>query len=354
MEHMEFLEQLNTFSIKFLRLQFVDVAGNLKNVAVTSENVGEVLKKEMTFIHNGEKVLFEPDLESLTVLPWRPREGAVGRIYGNLLLPKDEQKIICPRKFFTRFNFSLEVAVEFSFYLQEKAQEKIPIDPAGLWDVSPLDLGENLRRDVVLTLEKMGIGIKYSGHGANPGEQVLGLKPVKGNKLPDILTTAKFVVRTIAERHGLNASFFPYHHKKPGLSIKYTFFGEKEEMEMFYQKIVALLPDAEIIFRPLINDYYGYPQKPENFIFYDGDNIVLTVSPKANPYLALSLLAMETNESAENQTFAADFGQALRRFSESMKLQEFFGELFWRYLKIKQRSYHDFWAKVHEEGDNGD
>lgn len=222
-------ELVKEYHVKFIRLQFTDILGALKNVAVTVEELERALAGQVLFdsaVFEGfrgyceKDILLQPDPATFVVFPWRPRDGAVARLICNALTPRGEAFPGCSRsrlqKVISRFEkdgIRLMAGAEIEFFLFHSGEQGRPTtithDQAGFCDLTPVDLGENARRDMVLTLEEMGIEVASSHHEMAPGQHEIGLKDDNILVLADKIATFKFVVRTVAQRHGLHASFMP-------------------------------------------------------------------------------------------------------------------------------------------------
>ena len=215
--------------VKFIRLQFTDIFGVLKNVAITVEQLDKALNGEMMFdgssiegfvrIEESDMYLI-PDPGTFAVFPWRPREGAVARLICDVYNHDGTPFTGCPRNTLKRvlreaaeLGFALNVGPEAEFFLFHTDSEGKPTtvthDKAGYFDLTPVDLGENARRDMVLTLEELGFEIEASHHEVAPGQHEIDFKYDDALNIADKVMTFKFVVRTIAQRHGLHATFMP-------------------------------------------------------------------------------------------------------------------------------------------------
>ncbi|MGB9887102.1 MAG: glutamine synthetase family protein [Moorellales bacterium] len=228
-DEVEVLEKAREYNVKFVRLQFTDIFGALKNVAITVEDLPRVLNEGMLFDasvveglipHRQTDMVLRPDPRSFVVFPWRPREGAVARLLCDLYTPAGEPFPSCSRSVLRKVReearskgWELMVASEAEFFLFQLDDRGQPTtlthDLASYCDLTPIDLGENARRDMVLTLQEMGFDIASSHHELGPGQHEIALKPADALQAADQLVTFKFVVRTIAQRHGLHASFMP-------------------------------------------------------------------------------------------------------------------------------------------------
>lgn len=215
--------------VKFVRLQFTDIFGVLKNVAITVEQLEKALNGEMMFdgssiegfvrIEESDMYLI-PDPNTFAVFPWRPREGSVARLICDIYNHDGTPFEGCPRNTLKRalaeaaeLGFTLNVGPEAEFFLFHTDAEGKPTtithDKAGYFDLTPVDLGENARRDMVMTLEELGFEIEASHHEVAPGQHEIDFKYDEALNIADKIMTFKFVVRTVAQRHGLHATFMP-------------------------------------------------------------------------------------------------------------------------------------------------
>ncbi|HAA89210.1 MAG: Glutamine synthetase [Thermoanaerobacterales bacterium 50_218] len=215
--------------VKFIRLQFTDILGVLKNVAITTEQLDKALNGELMFdgssiegfvrIEESDMYL-KPDLSTFVVFPWRPKDGAVARLICDIYNPDQTPFMGDPRYALKRvikeareMGYSMNVGPEAEFFLFHLDAEGRPTtvthDRASYFDLSPVDLGEDARRDIILTLEKMGFEIEASHHEVAPGQHEILFKYSDALDIADKIVTFKFVVRTIAQRHGLHATFMP-------------------------------------------------------------------------------------------------------------------------------------------------
>jgi glutamine synthetase len=229
MEKHEILAKAKDAGVKFVRLQFTDIVGVLKNVAITIEQLEKALDGELMFdgssIHGFVRIeesdmYLRPDPATFTIFPWRPREGAVARLICDIYNPDGTPFAGCPRvalkKVLARaksMGYTMNVGPECEFFLFYTDSEGKPTlrthDRAGYFDLSPVDMGENARRSMVLTLEEMGFEIEASHHEVAPGQHEIDFKYSDALDVADKIITFKFVVRTIAQRHGLHATFMP-------------------------------------------------------------------------------------------------------------------------------------------------
>ena len=225
----EILEKAREAGVKFVRLQFIDIMGVPKNVAITIEQLEKALDGEIMFdgssIHGFVRIeesdmYLRPDPSTFVIFPWRPRDGAVARLICDIYKPDGTPFEGCPRNNLKRIlkeaeemGYKMAVGPELEFFLFQVDEEGRPTlnthDKAGYFDLSPVDLGENARRDMVLTLEEMGFEIEASHHEVAEGQHEIDFKYSDALDVADKIITFKVVIRTIAQRHGLHATFMP-------------------------------------------------------------------------------------------------------------------------------------------------
>ncbi|KJS15358.1 MAG: glutamine synthetase [Peptococcaceae bacterium BRH_c4b] len=225
----EILAKAREMQVKFIRLQFTDILGVLKNVAITVEQLEKALDGELMFdgssiegfvrIEESDMYL-RPDPSTFVVFPWRPREGAVARLMCDVYNPDGTPFAGDPRNALKKvlaeaaeMGYTMNVGPEAEFFLFQVDENGQPTlkthDKAGYFDMTPVDMGENARRSMVLTLEDMGFEIEASHHEVAPGQHEIDFKYSDALDVADKIVTFKFVVRTIAQRHGLHATFMP-------------------------------------------------------------------------------------------------------------------------------------------------
>ncbi|PRR74645.1 type I glutamate--ammonia ligase [Neomoorella humiferrea] len=223
------LNQAEEWGVKFVRLQFTDIFGVLKNVAIPVNQLPKALNNELMFdgssiegfvrIEESDMYLY-PDPDTFAVFPWRPHDGAVARLICDVYNPDGTPFAGCPRCTLKKviaeaaaMGYTMNVGPEAEFFLFHTDASGRPTltthDRAGYFDLTPVDLGEDARRDMVLTLEQMGFEIEASHHEVAPGQHEIDFKYAEALTTADRIATFKFVVRTIAQRHGLHATFMP-------------------------------------------------------------------------------------------------------------------------------------------------
>ena len=215
--------------VEFIRLQFTDMFGTLKNVAITRSQLEKALNNQCMFdgssiegfvrIEESDMYLY-PDLDTFTIFPWRPQQGKVARIICDVYCadgtPFEGDPRYVLRKEITRaakMGYTFDVGPECEFFLFHTDDNGQPTtvshEKAGYFDLGPVDLGENARRDMVLTLEDMGFEIEASHHEVAPAQHEIDFRYDEALATADKIMTFKLAVKTIAKRHGLFASFMP-------------------------------------------------------------------------------------------------------------------------------------------------
>lgn len=330
--------------IEFIRLQFTDISGNLKNMAMTSSQIDKILDGRCKFdcsVIDGfrgtgyEELFLIPDLDTFVIFPWRPQNGKVARFICDVVKPDGtpfdgDSRYILKRtmKEAEKMGYMLDAAIKNEFFLFDLDENGEPTNQTsergGYFDVGPADTGENARRDMVLYLEDMGIEVESSYHSNEAGQHVLDLRHVDALMMADAIMTTRLVVRTVARRHGVHGTFMP----KPlaeakGAGAHYIFSLHKDGKNIFtngedslgvsaegYQFMAGMLKymaDMTLITNPIVNSYKrlvpGYlapvsvgwsatkssPLIRLTSIGGDGARIVLR-SPDgaANPYLVIA------------------------------------------------------------------
>ncbi len=215
--------------IEFIRLQFTDVFGALKNIAITKSQLVKALNNECMFdgasIQGFAKaeesdLYLHPDPETFAVFPWRPQQGKVARLICDIYHADGTPFEGDPRYILRKavqeareMSYTFEVGPECEFFLFQNDDDGHPTtqidEKAGFFDLGPMDAGENARRDMVLTLEEMGYAVDASHHECACGQHEIDLKYDEALRTADRIVTFKLAVKMIAKRHGMFASFMP-------------------------------------------------------------------------------------------------------------------------------------------------
>jgi glutamine synthetase len=278
--------------VEFIRMQFTDIFGQLKNVAITASQIKKAVSNEIMIdgssiegfvrIHESDMYLY-PDLDSFTILPWRPQQDKVARLICDVYTPDGKAFAGDPRNVLRRaltkaesMGYTFNVGPELEFFLFQTDEEGNPTtktgDEAGYFDLGPLDHGEGTRREICMMLEQMGFEIEASHHEVAQGQHEIDFKYAEALKTADNIMTFKLAVKTIAQKNGLHATFMP----KPVFGIngsgmhtnmslfkdgKNVFFdpdGAKKLSKEAYHFIAGLLAHVKgmaAITNPLINSY---------------------------------------------------------------------------------------------------
>ena len=279
--------------IEFIRLQFTDIFGQLKNVAITASQIEKAVNNEIMFdgssiegftrINESDQYLY-PDLDTFVVFPWRPQQGKVARLICDVYNPNGTPFDGDPRGVLKRVLKKAEamgydsfcVGPEAEFFLFQTDEEGKPTvktnDEAGYFDLGPLDHGEGTRREICLALEEMGFEIEASHHEVAVGQHEIDFKYTDALRTADNIMTFKLAVKTLAQKNGLHATFMPkpifgingsgMHTNmslfKNGKNIFYDPNGEKGLSKECYSFIAGLLHHVKgmaAVTNPLVNSY---------------------------------------------------------------------------------------------------
>lgn len=215
--------------VEFIRLQFTDIFGRLKNIAVTPGQMNKVFNNRYSFAGSaafGDRYCFDdklylyPDLDTFMILPWRPQQGKVAKVVCDICLEDGTPFEMCSRNVLKMAvnkakekGYDIWVDPECEFFLFHTDENGLPTttshEMAGYMDVGPVDFGENARRDIVLMLAEMDFEIESSHHEHAPAQHEIDFAAQEALKAADSIQTFKFAVRSIAKRFGLYATFMP-------------------------------------------------------------------------------------------------------------------------------------------------
>lgn len=278
--------------VKFIRMQFVDVLGQLKNVAVTSSQIERALNGEISIdgssiegfarINESDQYLV-PDLNTFCIYPWRPQRGKVARLICDVYNPDGTPFVGDPRAVLMRvikraekMGYTFNVGPECEFFLFQTDEDGKPTtktnDEAGYFDLGPLDHGEATRREIILALEQLGFEIEASHHECAAGQHEIDFKYDEAMHTADNIMTFKLGVKVLAQRNGLHATFMPkpiFGEAGSGMHINMSLFrngrnvfynpdGERELSAEAYAFIAGLLSHVQAftaITNPLVNSY---------------------------------------------------------------------------------------------------
>jgi glutamine synthetase len=343
--------------VEFIRLQFTDIFGTMKNVAITASQLEKALNNQYMFdgssiegfvrIEESDMYLY-PDLDTFAIFPWRPQQGKVARIICDVYCADStpfmgDSRYILKKQIeeCTRMGYTFEVGPECEFFLFHQDENGQPTtishEKAGYFDLGPTDLGENARRDMVLTLEDMGYEIEASHHEVAPAQHEIDFRYDEAMAAADNIMTFKLAVKTIAKRHGLFASFMP----KPksdccGSGMHINISLSRDGVNIFDDQSDALQLSKEayyfiggimkhskgmtLITNPLVNSYKrltGGDEAPAHIAWSTmnrspliripssrGENRRIELrspDPSANPYLALAVCLAAGLDGIRNQ-----------------------------------------------------
>lgn len=225
----EVLQFIEENDVRFVRLTFCDMFGHPKNIAVSAGRLGHVFRHGVSFdasvvdgfMNVEESDLFlHPDPTTLAVLPWRPQHGRVVRLFCDIKYPdgrpfEGDGRYLLKKAvaYAAEKGYECRIGAECEFYLFQCDDEgnptKVPHDHAGCFDIAPLDKAENIRREICLTLDEMGIWVSESHHKHGPGQNEINFISCDALNAADNFFTFKSVAKTVAGLNGLFASFMP-------------------------------------------------------------------------------------------------------------------------------------------------
>lgn len=248
------LKTIKGRDISFVRFWFVDVMGNMKSFAVSPNEMENAFTEGVGFdgscidgftsVACSDMLAF-PEASTFQILPWRPNQDAVARMFCTIRTPEGERFKADPRFILSRLVAKIEelgyeciVRPELEYYYFKDATAPVPLDKGGYFDLMSLDSAVDLRRDTVLALEHMGIPVEYSHHEEGPSQNEVDLRESDVASMADAIMTYKLVVKEIAAKHGVYASFMP----KPlsncpgnGLHLNISLFDE-DGNNVFYDE----------------------------------------------------------------------------------------------------------------------
>ena len=278
--------------IQFIRMQFTDIFGQLKNVAISASQIQRAVDNEIMMdgssiegfvrIEESDQYLW-PDLDTFTVLPWRPQYGKVARLICEVHNPDGTPFVGDPRSVLKRtlaraerMGYVFNVGPEPEFFLFQTDDNGNPTtktaDEASYFDLGPLDHGESTRREICLALEDMGIEVEASHHEVAAGQHEIDFKYADALHAADVIMTFKLAVKTLAQKNGLHATFMPkpvYGTAGNGMHINMSLFKNGQNVffdenapgqlsPLAYQFIAGLLEHAKgfcALTNPLVNSY---------------------------------------------------------------------------------------------------
>lgn len=428
----EIMQIIEDENIQFFRLQFVDIFGFMKNVALPKSQIEKALDGDMMFDGssidgfvriNESDMYLKPDYDTFTVLPWRNKEGiAAARIICDVHKSDGTPFEGCPRVNLKRvlaeakdLGYTMNVGTEAEFFLFEKDENGCPTtitnDVAGYFSLDPEDTGNDCRREIIETLEKMGFEIEASHHEVAEGQHEINFKYADALAAADNTVTFKWVVKTIAAKHGLYATFMPkpifgingsgMHTNQSLFNLDGTnaFFDESDPLQLSkvaYSYIAGALKNARAfvaVTNPLVNSYKRLVPGYEAPVYcaWSASNRSALVripasrgistrteircpDPTCNPYLALAMMLNSGLDGVKNNLPApgsvdkdifkmtseqmadegivvlpANLKEALDEFAANPISKETLGEhIFSKYIEAKEKEWDSYRTAVTE------
>lgn len=287
----EILQYVEENDVKFIKLTFCDVYGKLKNISILSSELGAVFKNGTRIsakkiagfsAAKGKDLFIFPDPKTMKVLPWRPQHGRVIRMFC-FIRYADGTPFEWDGRFFLKkamkhavdngYSFRFGTSSEFTLFRMDEngIPTKIPHDFAGYCDIAPDDRGENFRRDVCLTLEQMGIHPISSRHQSGSGQHEIDFNASSALNAADTFLSFKSAVKSVAENHGVHASFMPKPLKNEcgngmhiGMNIFHGsgFFSDLDESALLSEEIKSAaagimkhIKEMTVFTNPIVNSY---------------------------------------------------------------------------------------------------
>lgn len=343
-------EYIQDNDVKFIRLAFTDIYGKTKNISILSSQLKRALDYGISIDASAIKgfgsedksdLFLKPDLDTLSLLPWRPSSGRVARFYCNIVNPDgtpfelDARNILLnAMKELSKRGIRANFAAECEFYLFKKDEydnpTSIPLDKASYLDIAPDDRGENVRRDICLTLENMHIVPETSHHEEGPGQNEIDFKYSNPLSSADNLITVKTVVKTIADNNGLYASFDPKPlANQPGnglhINMSVTSKDGTDYMSQFMAGVLKHVKEITLFLNSSEKSYDRLGEfKAPKYVTWSCENRSQLIripaansedekrielrspDPLTNPYIAYSLLIYAGLDGIDNNLKAPD------------------------------------------------
>lgn len=349
---------VNEQDVQFIRLQFTDIFGSLKNVAITARQIEKALNNECMFdgssiegfvrIEESDMYL-RPDIDSFVIVPWGPKTGKVARLICDVYTADGNpfegdpryvlKKVIAKAAQMGYDTFNVGPECEFFLFLTDSEGNPTTQthDNAGYFDLGPADLGETARRDMCLALEQMGFEVEASHHENAPGQHEIDFKYTDALSSADAILTFKLVVKTIAQMHGLHATFMPkpiFNIAGSGMHVntslfkagKNSFYDEKDPLQLsqeaywFIGGLMKHIRSIAALTNPLVNSYKrlinGY-EAPVHIAWSARNRSPLirvpaardaatrlelrNPDPSCNPYLVLAVILAAGLDGIENR-----------------------------------------------------
>lgn len=329
----EIIQYIAEEDVKFIRMAFCDIYGRQKNISIMPQELERAFEYGIAIdasaiagfgnVHHSD-LLLHPDTATLSILPWRPEHGRVVRMFCNISRPDNtpfeadtRAGLIKAVEEAKREGVDFSFGTELEFYLFKRDENgeptKIPYDNAGYMDIAPEDKGENVRREICLTLEKMGITPESSHHEDGPGQNEIDFRYSDPITAADNAITFRSVVNTIAARNGLYADFSPKPlEDKPGngmhINISVKKNGAADVMPQVIAGTLDHIRDMTIFMNTTADSYLRFgSNKAPKYVSWSSENRSQLIripaasgeykraelrspDPLCNPYLAFTLL----------------------------------------------------------------
>lgn len=340
----EIMQYANEEDVKFIRLMFCDVFGRPKNISIMPDELARAFEYGIAFDASAisgfgdvthSDLLLHPEPDTLAALPWRPEHGRVVRMFSTITYP-DGSPFVCDTRSLLKnamqdarnagYRFFFGAEQEFYlFHLDEKGNPtRTPYDTAGYMDIAPDDRGENVRREICLTLEQMGIRPESSHHEEGPGQNEIDFRYADALSAADNTITFQTVVKTIAHRNGLCADFSAKPlENAPGNGFHINVSTQPAEEKTACCAMAGVLEnvaDMTLFLNPTENAYARLgKQKAPGYVSWSHENRSQLVripaatgeyrrmelrspDPTANPYLAFTLMIYASVQGIKNKT----------------------------------------------------
>ena len=369
--------------VRFIRLWFTDILGFLKSFAITIDELEQALEEGMGFDGSSiegfarideSDMLAVPDPNTFCILPWRPKENAVARMFCDVTYPagrlfEGDPRYILKRNLAqaAKSGYTFYVGPELEFFFFKSAEAPVPLDSGGYFDLTPLDAASDLRRDIILSMEEMGIGIEYSHHEAAPSQHEIDFRYTDALTMADNVMTYRLVVKEIAFKHGVYASFMPKplaERNGSGMHVNMSlfkgernaFFDPKDRFHLsktakhFIAGLLKHAPEITLVLNQWVNSYkrlipgYEAPvyvtwaQRNRSDLiripmYKPGKETAARIElrspdPACNPYLAFSVILAAGMEGIEKSyALVAPTEENVFEFTEAERLRRGIGLL---------------------------
>ena len=340
----EVMQYVQEEDVKFIRLAFCDVFGKQKNISIMPEELPRAFEYGIAFDASAiagfgdethSDLLLHPDPETLMLLPWRPEHGKVVRMFTSISYP-DGTPFECDTRSLLKkavekaqkAGYAFAFGAEQEFYLFELDEKnkptKIPYDDAGYMDLAPEDRGENIRREICLTLEQMGIRPESSHHEEGPGQNEIDFRYSDPLTAADNTMTFQTIVKTVARRNGVFVDFSPKPlENEPGngfhINVSVKPSDNSENLRYMIAGVLDKVTDMTVFLNPTEDSYkrFGMDKAP-GYVSWSSENRSQLVrvpaaigeyrraelrspDPMANPYLAFTLIIYAALNGLENK-----------------------------------------------------